>query len=311
MKVGVVIGRFQVHKLHDGHLDLIKKVAEQSDSVCILVGVSENRSGHRHPLDFITRKLMIEQSLATLNKPLTILPIHDESNDETWAKNVDSLLKKTFLGADITLYDGSDGFSRQYSGRGSLRVEHENIAHSARGTQLREQIASQPLSSEEFRRGVIYGVINQWDRVFPTVDVVLMSNDGQKFYVGKKKGETKLRFIGGFVDCYDNSLEDAVRREAREEAEVNLQYVTYISSRGMYEYRYTGGKNGSVMTSFFLGLLPELQNPHPSDDIDEIVEISREEIKEAIDEEATISLKFVENHRPLLQDLAYFLKDKE
>ena len=41
--VGVLVGRFQVHKLHQAHLDLIRYVIERHDRVLIFLGTSSSR----------------------------------------------------------------------------------------------------------------------------------------------------------------------------------------------------------------------------------------------------------------------------
>ena len=59
--VGVIIGRFQVDELHDGHLQLLKYVSEHHPQVLILLGCRHSPATKTYPLDFRLRQQMIEQ----------------------------------------------------------------------------------------------------------------------------------------------------------------------------------------------------------------------------------------------------------
>jgi len=55
-KVSVIIGRFQIHKLHKGHLALIEEAKKISGFVLILIGVTSATGTDLNPISFEARK---------------------------------------------------------------------------------------------------------------------------------------------------------------------------------------------------------------------------------------------------------------
>jgi bifunctional NMN adenylyltransferase/nudix hydrolase len=84
-EVGVIIGRFQVNKLHDGHRNLINYVLDNHKKVIILLGVSRVQNTRKNPLDFASRKAMIQAEFPSV----MILPIQDQRYNEKWSQQVD------------------------------------------------------------------------------------------------------------------------------------------------------------------------------------------------------------------------------
>lgn len=70
-EVGVIIGRFQTNKLHEGHINLISHVLSNHKKTIILLGVSRVQNTKKNPLDFASRKAMIQK----LFPSVMILPI--------------------------------------------------------------------------------------------------------------------------------------------------------------------------------------------------------------------------------------------
>lgn len=85
--------------------------------------------------------------------------------------------------------------------------------------------------------------------VYPTVDAIIKKD--QEILLVKKNNEDKWRFIGGFIDNTDNSAEDAILREIKEEVSVNFEYknLKYIGSSLIDDWRYKG--NEKIMTFIF------------------------------------------------------------
>ena len=120
------------------------------------------------------------------------------------------------------------------------------------GTQIREEVSREILESSKFRAGVIHSVYARYNTTFPTVDVCAYNDNGQ-ILLAKKPSEDKYRFIGGFVDTTDLSLERAAYREFMEE--VNGSHITglkYILSQKVDDWRYNGESDG-ILTTLFLG----------------------------------------------------------
>jgi bifunctional NMN adenylyltransferase/nudix hydrolase len=57
--VGILVGRFQVPQLTQGHIDLIQQVVENHSKTIIFLGLSPLKCSLRNPLDFETRKQLI------------------------------------------------------------------------------------------------------------------------------------------------------------------------------------------------------------------------------------------------------------
>ena len=64
---GVIIGRFQTPELHSEHIKLIQYVLDRHEKVLLFLGVSLTLGNKKHPMDFITRKYMIEEQFGINN----------------------------------------------------------------------------------------------------------------------------------------------------------------------------------------------------------------------------------------------------
>lgn len=215
MKVSAVVGRFQVDKLHEGHESLLKKVHDEEGGVlCVVLGGNENKGSRRNPLDFVTRKVMVETWYRETygeeeyqTNPPVVMYLQDQPSDEVWSKHLDVLIGQAFPGAKITLYGGRDSFIKCYSGN-IKTVDFSqmlDVAQDVTGTKCRSKISERPRITEDFRRGVIFSTYNQWPRVNPCVDIAVTIGD--EILLGRKKNEAKWRFFGGFVDQCDLCLE--------------------------------------------------------------------------------------------------------
>lgn len=68
-EVGVIIGRFQTNKLHEGHINLISHVLSNHKKTIILLGVSRVQNTKKNPLDFASRKAIDVIEWCIVNKP--------------------------------------------------------------------------------------------------------------------------------------------------------------------------------------------------------------------------------------------------
>ena len=300
MNIGVVIGRFQIDNLHGGHDALLKAVAERSDVLCVMLGVTVNKVSRRNPLDFTTRKALIEgwHKNSGLKCTLVVLPIADQPSDLIWSKNVDLMLSQTFPGSKTILYGGRDSFLPHYKGR--LKTEDLSkllpVEQEISATQKRVEASSTPSDTDQFRKGVIYAAYNQWPRLFMCVDVIIYTPE--VLVLGKRAQEDGLRFLGGFVDIEDECLESAALREASEEAGVstdNCSPPEFISSFKVEDYRYKSKDDGLIMTAFFEVCVFDEDKLKAGDDIDSLVQIPLGTPDE------TIVSQMVESHRPMMK----------
>jgi len=260
-EIGVIIGRFQIDKLHDAHVELIKTVLNQHEKVIIFLGVSQAVNTRRNPMDFITRKAMIEKKFS--EGISIILPLLDKKSDEVWSAQIDTKVREVFPFGDVVIYGSRDSCLDSYSGKFSKTELVPNVYTSA--TFFREQISKKVIASEEFRAGIIYSVYSQYPTVYSTVDIAIL-NSKNEVLLGQKPDETKWRFVGGFVDVTDSSDEAAAKREAYEETGLEVDSLTYLGSFPVSDWRYKGSKDKSIMTRFFSAKYI-FGTPTPQDDI--------------------------------------------
>lgn len=245
--IGVIIGRFQVHELHNAHKEMIEEVLSRHEKVVLFLGVSPTLSTKRNPLDFLSRKVMFEEEYG--NRISVILPLHDKKSDHIWSKQVDTKIREVFPLGSVVLYGSRDSFIPHYHGHFDVIELVPSSLVSA--TEIRQSVSKRVERKKEFRAGVIYACYNTFDFVHPVIDVAIMNEDESMVLLGRKKDETEFRFIGGFADVSDESLEHTVRREAYEETGLEIGDIQYITSLKINDWRYRSDKERSVMTSFF------------------------------------------------------------
>lgn len=243
--IGVIVGRFQTNDLHEGHREIIQQVIDNHDKVIILLGISQAINTKRNPLDFITRKAMIEETFPSGIS--AILPLLDKYSDLVWSKQIDNKVREVFPSGSVTLYGSRDSCLFYYLGEFKT-IELKPTVYSS-ATSIREKIAKKTIRSSDFRAGVIYSVYSSYPTVFPTVDLIITKGDD--ILLGMKEEENKWRFIGGFVDTNDESLEAAAKREGFEETGLELANFTYLGSLKINDWRYKNIPDKNIMTSLF------------------------------------------------------------
>ena len=67
-EVGVIIGRFQLPALHEGHISVLDYVTEHHSNVVVFLGVPRIQNTKRNPLDFSTRRKLIQERTARLRR---------------------------------------------------------------------------------------------------------------------------------------------------------------------------------------------------------------------------------------------------
>ena len=82
--VGALVGRFQVHELHEAHKALIQHVFDNHEKVIIFLGLSPLPVSFNNPLDFESRKQMI---LAEFPEAI-VLYCKDTVSDEVWSRMI-------------------------------------------------------------------------------------------------------------------------------------------------------------------------------------------------------------------------------
>jgi len=227
--IGVVIGRFQVDKLHAGHKALLDYVASIHHRMLILIGFGDTPPTKTNPLTFEVRERMLRE----VCPHAIILPIQDARYNETWSKRVDTAIFQAFGRTSAILYSGRDGFESAYKGKYPVQIFHSPVEDIS-ASDIREEIRITPEHDMMFRRGIIYAMENLPHRIYLTVDIALIKTErtGETerlmILMVKKPDETMWRLPGGFIEPGE-SFAKAGARELFEETELlpagTLEYV--------------------------------------------------------------------------------------
>lgn len=246
-EVGVIVGRFQVDELHAGHRFLIETAFARHREVLVVIGVSGGLASRRDPLDFETRRRLIVEAFPQA----TVRPIYDQPSDEAWSRELDRLIVKAFPGVLAVCYGSRDSFLSAYVGE--FPKEYVKEVEGFAGSHARAKIGRTVVHTKDFRAGVIHAAQYRLPVSYQAVDIAVVSYDRGDILLGRKKqDDDKLRFIGGFVDPADESLEDAARREAHEEApNIEIADLRYLGSARINDVRCRGSEDG-VMSALFV-----------------------------------------------------------
>lgn len=277
--VAILVGRFQVHELHEAHKDLIKSVIDRHERVIIFLGLSRVRNTKRNPLDFNARKQMINEEFPDIE----IHYINDSPSDKSWSRDLDSQIKRwTAPDQTVLLYGGRDSFISHYHGKfPTCELEPEVYVS---GTKLRKTISQKTMDSKDFRAGAIWASYNRYDISLTTVDVAII--DGKdRLLLGKKLQDNGLyRFVGGFSDVNSSTLEADAKREVSEETGLEVSEPKYICSMKINDWRYKN-ETDKIKTTFWLAEYIHGQ-PIAGDDLDEIkwfdLSIGPDELKKQV-----------------------------
>jgi len=292
--VGVIIGRFQIDELHIAHTQLIEEVLKRHKRCIIFIGINPTLGTKKHPLDFSNRKIMIQTKFPNV----IVCPLKDCKNDEVWAKKLDEKIEEIYSIGKPCLYGGRDSFIEHYTPYGKYDA-YEFPTHDYRpATEVRKEIGKEIIDSSDFRRGIIYSTQNMYPRTHLTVDIAI--TDGKMVLFGKKPNENKYRFPGGFVD-QNETLEEAVRRECQEEADIALEGdINYICSVPIQDWRYKNSGD-TVLTAFFQSELT-FGGAKAGDDLESIKFFNLKDIQEK---------DLVDSHQILLRKLKLYMKEKQ
>ena len=89
MTRGFYIGRFQPY--HNGHQAVLERVAKAVDEIVIGVGSAQLSHELENPFTAGERVLMITRSLASLGRPIYVIPIEDIQRNALWVSHVRSM----------------------------------------------------------------------------------------------------------------------------------------------------------------------------------------------------------------------------
>jgi bifunctional NMN adenylyltransferase/nudix hydrolase len=134
--LGVIIGRFQVPQLHEGHIKLISKALVDCTTIMFLLGCTTVRD-ERNPYDIEHRKKVISKIFGGYCVEL----LWDNPSDYVWSDQLDMLIANYAhyrgYAKNIYLYHSRDSFKDHYKGSHPL-IEVEEVP-GVSGTKLRSQ----------------------------------------------------------------------------------------------------------------------------------------------------------------------------
>jgi bifunctional NMN adenylyltransferase/nudix hydrolase len=268
LTIGVVILRGHVPEPHDGHRALFQYVQSKSDRFVALIGVS--------PVDGRAAgyELFFPQRAAIIGKAVPgaiVFALADKPTNEEWSRQIDGMLKMAFPGDSITLYGGRKSFIESYTGK--FPVEHvtEIPTIDISGTEIRA--ALKQTNIEDFYRGQIYAIQQQYPHAYATADMALLRTrmDGADFLENPKADPSKMKSVhdvfliqrvdtgdwvlpGGFVDPeQDESARAAAKRELREETGLYVESaLEWVWEGKVNDWRYRATKD-KIFTTLFAG----------------------------------------------------------
>ena len=292
-EVGAIVARFQVPELHAEHKALIQRVVDTHPRVFIFLGLAADacKCTYNNPLDFPTRKAMVEKEFPTVE----VLYIKDVGNNELWSKELDRIIASQIgPNQNVVLYGGRDSFIPHYCGKYSTEelVPSKYIS----GKEIRKNVGIKSKATVQFREGVIWAVENQWPSALPTVDVAILDKKDGRILLCRKPNQKLLRFVGGFASPNSECYEDDAKRETIEETHLECDNFAYVGSALIRDWRFEGERN-KVKTILF-SCDYTTGTPIADDDIAEVEWVSLENLREDI---------FIEEHRVLFRLLRLFM----
>jgi bifunctional NMN adenylyltransferase/nudix hydrolase len=232
--VGVVVARFQVPALHEGHRYILEYVLERHKTALVILGCSPIMTD-RNPLSFEIRQGMIESAYP---QKFTIVSSDSlPSSYEERSRRIDEVIRNKFPNRQAVIYGSRDSFVHTY--RGVFETHEVPTVFSGSATEIREKV--DVIDSVDFRSGIIYANLHRKRVGYPTVDVAILdSTSEQVLLVGKKDEEGKLRFPGVFFDPeLDDSYESAgVRCIAKEVPGIIVEPMQIARSLRINDWRF-------------------------------------------------------------------------
>jgi bifunctional NMN adenylyltransferase/nudix hydrolase len=246
--VGVVVARFQVPDLHEGHRFTVQHALDRHEDVLVILGATYAPTD-RNPLSFAMREAMVRSAFPD---PRLAVERSDSlpSSREARSHAIDEIIARRFPNRPAIIYGARDSIAQRY--RGSHPTSEVPTITSTSATKVREAIV--PIDSPEFRAGVIHAAMSRPPVFYPAADVAVLDDARCRVaLVAKREEEGKLRFPGvWFRPDEDASLEAAAARCLRKE----LPGITIsrdprmLGSARIEDWRFRRTRDGVITTLF-------------------------------------------------------------
>lgn len=263
----VLIGRFQ--PVHSAHVELIHRAMSMCNQLVIIVGSTEMPSTFKNPWDYMTRKLMLGDVVASAHShhcKVYVEPNTDSMyNDAAWASRVQGIVSKyVTLGKSVALIghrkDASSFYLDMFPQWGFEEVE---LLQPLNATKVRDYYFTKD-ANLNFLKSVVpettLAVLTRWQRtqqyrdiiaekefveqyklqyaslpyapVFVTVDAVVTC--ANHVLMVKRKafpGKGLWALPGGFLNAAtDSSVQSATIRELKEETGIKVPVPVLLGS---------------------------------------------------------------------------------
>lgn len=268
--VGIIVGRFQTPELTESMIKLMNSVYETHiNTACFLK--THPVPGHRsNPLSFVSRRQMIQTAFPNM----FVAPIMDMSVSKRWVDTLISEVRKYYPLYKVHLYftDGRDlAFYKEVRPWPADQLDIDGLIT----YDFLSAVNVTSRSSDDFRRGVMYGIANQYTKTLSTVDIGIIRTMGGKDHVlwGRKPNETLRRLIGGFEEPNETmgtTAEEDAAREVLEETNlvVKPEQLFYIARMNVNDWRYIGSGD-QIRTTLFI-TFDATGDPVAGDDLIEV-----------------------------------------
>lgn len=247
---GIIVARYQVPHLPDEFKQKINEVKERHANVCVILGLSLLPSSIENPLNYGARKQMILQSYPDFEVGF----IKDHKSDAQWVSNLDHIISTHVdNGQSATIYGSRDKVIRTYEKyNGRFNCEEFECESVISYKEICKDILTRPPYCDKWRAGVVWSQRTQYPKTHATVDIAIIERDEKVLYIylGRKEGETKYRFIGGYSDPDSECYEDDAKREVKEETTLDVSDLKYVGSKKINDVRYRNEVD-KIKTVFF------------------------------------------------------------
>jgi len=286
----IFIGRFQ--PFHIGHEKIVREALSLSNMVIVLIGSAYQPRNIRNPWDFSERESFMRLAFSEEeNKRILAFPLLDYTyNNQLWIKSVQQLISgivhnkiasEPKIGIIGHKKDSTSNYLTQFPQWDLIEVpNYKNIS----ATDIREQYFDSgdigedlntniAIELEKFKSTKAYRQIQDeyrfikkyksaWDLApykptFLTVDAVVVQS-GHILLIERKAhpGKGLMALPGGFVG-QDETLENAVIRELREETKIKVPAPVLqgsIKKREIFDDPYRSLRGRTVTQAFLIEL---------------------------------------------------------
>lgn len=293
MKIGVIVARFQVAKIHPGHEHLMRTAEEHFEENLLVLGDHGGMRTDRDPLTYEERRAMILETFPDMNIQIERLRDHPFSH-ERWCNWLDDLVDAKYGDRQAIMIGSRDSFLTDYQKYGKHKTLYVEPICETSGTEMRRSIVDSPHMSA--REKIIHHEQTRPAVGYSAADIAIVNDLSQSVLgIDKLWFDGLSSLPGGFVDPEkDESDEDAARRERSEElpsVQTSDKYTQLGPRIRIRDPRYRNSKDKIYSTLFVTN--HRGGDLIPGDDAKGVRWFHRDELE----------TKFVPWHQPLVQRL--------